>query len=154
MAKVISFGYDHGAPPEADHVVDVRAEHYNPKAWKVAGKRIAKKAKGGTVAVGDKHGQMRAPKIADHVAKHLGIKATHRDKGKAAVMPLLPGDDQSVISENIRDMRIAGHPEDQAVAAAMKNAGKMKTPKMKKKGMKKVGMKKPMMPKVKMGMKA
>jgi hypothetical protein len=149
MAKVISFGYSHGAAPEADHVVDVRAEHYNPKAWKAAGDRIAKQAKGGSVAVGDKHGQTRAVHIANHVAKRMGAKATHRDKGKKAVMPLLPGDDQSVISENIREMRNAGHPEDQAVAASMRMAGKMKKPKMKKKGMKKMGMKKPMMPRMK-----
>lgn len=129
--KVISFGYSHGAAPaEADHVEDVRSEHYNPKDWKVAGKRIAKAAKGKRVlAIGDKHGQIRAPRIAEHAAKHLGVAVTHRDKGKQAAMPLLPGKSQSVISENIREMRNAGHPEDQAVAAAMRNA---KTPKKKK----------------------
>jgi hypothetical protein len=149
--KVISFGYTHGAPPDADHVEDVRSEHYSPKAWKAAGKRIAKAAKGrGTLAIGDKHGQTRAVKIADHAAKHLGVTATHRDKGKQAVMPLLPGKDQSVISENIRDMRNAGHPEDQAVAAAMRKAGMGKKPKSGK--MKK--MKKASMPKMKTAIKA
>lgn len=145
--RVISFGFDHGkAPAGADHVEDVRAEHYNPAAWKTAGKRIAKAVKGKhTVAIGDKHGQQRAPKIAEHVAKRLGGTVTHRDKGKRKVMPLLPGKSQSVISENIREMRNAGHPEDQAVAAAMRKAGRMKKPKMGKK----VSMKKVAMPKMK-----
>jgi hypothetical protein len=145
MATVISFGYDHGGPPEADYVEDVRGEHYNPSDWAAAGKRIAGKAKGkGKIAIGDKHGNVRAPKIAEHVAKHLGAKVSHRDKGKRAVMPMLPGKSQSVISENIREMRNAGHPEDQAVAAAMRNAGKPK----KMKGMKKTKMKKMSMPKM------
>lgn len=151
---VVSFGYDHGeAPAEADYVEDVRGEHYNPKDWKVAGKRIAKKAKGaGILAIGDKHGQKRAPKIAEHAAKHLGATVTHRDKGKRKAMPLLPGKSQSVISENIREMRNAGHPEDQAVAAAMRNAGKMKKPKGKKVSMKKMkGAKMPKMKKMGMG---
>ena len=34
-------------------------------------------------------------------------------------MPLKHGSSQKVISENIREMRKAGHPEAQAVAAAM-----------------------------------
>ena len=44
-------------------------------------------------------------------------------------MPLLNGSSQSIISENIREMRNAGYPEDRAVAAAMRNAGKSKTKK-------------------------
>ena len=46
-------------------------------------------------------------------------------------MPLIPGSSTSVISENIREMRAAGHPEDQAVAASLRNARgpkKRKTP--------------------------
>jgi hypothetical protein len=39
-------------------------------------------------------------------------------------MPLLKGSSQSVISENIREMRKAGHPEAQAIAASMRMAGK------------------------------
>lgn len=39
-------------------------------------------------------------------------------------MPLFKGTSQSVISENIREMRNAGHPEDQAAAAAYRMAGK------------------------------
>jgi hypothetical protein len=41
-------------------------------------------------------------------------------------MPLLKGKSQNVISENIREMRKAGHPEDQAIAASMRMAGKSK----------------------------
>lgn len=37
-------------------------------------------------------------------------------------MPLLPGKDPSVIQTNIREMIQAGHPENQAVAAAYANA--------------------------------
>ncbi len=38
-------------------------------------------------------------------------------------MPLLPGKSPSTISNNIREMIKAGHPHDQAVAAALHNAG-------------------------------
>lgn len=41
-------------------------------------------------------------------------------------MPLLHGSSQSVIGQNIREMRQAGHPEAQAVAAALHNADKSK----------------------------
>ena len=48
-------------------------------------------------------------------------------------MPLLKGSSQSVISQNIREMRNAGKPEKQAVAIALKNArrgtGKVKAAK-------------------------
>jgi hypothetical protein len=37
-------------------------------------------------------------------------------------MPLLHGKSQKVISHNIREMEKAGHPHDQAVAAAMRQA--------------------------------
>jgi hypothetical protein len=39
-------------------------------------------------------------------------------------MPLLPGNDPNIISHNIGEMIKAGHPEDQAVAAAYSNARK------------------------------
>ena len=39
-------------------------------------------------------------------------------------MPLMSGSSRSVISENIREMRASGHPEKQAIAAAMNNARK------------------------------
>lgn len=38
--------------------------------------------------------------------------------------PLRKGRSQKVISENISEMIKAGHPRDQAIAAAMSNAGK------------------------------
>lgn len=41
-------------------------------------------------------------------------------------MPLKKGKSQKVISQNIREMVRAGHPRDQAVAAAMDKAGKSK----------------------------
>jgi hypothetical protein len=45
-------------------------------------------------------------------------------------MPLLKGSSDDIVSENIREMRKAGHPADQAVAAALKNAGRGKKPKV------------------------
>jgi len=41
-------------------------------------------------------------------------------------MPLLNGSSDDIVSENIREMRNAGHPEAQAVAAALRNAGRNK----------------------------
>lgn len=38
-------------------------------------------------------------------------------------MPLLPGKSEKVIGHNIKEMQAAGHPHDQAVAAALHNAG-------------------------------
>jgi len=37
-------------------------------------------------------------------------------------MPLKPGKDRKVVSDNIREMVAAGHPQDQAVAAALRKA--------------------------------
>jgi len=39
-------------------------------------------------------------------------------------MPLKKGSSKKVVSQNIREMMHAGHPQNQAVAAAMKKAGK------------------------------
>ena len=39
-------------------------------------------------------------------------------------MPLKKGSSQSTISANIREMMHAGHPQKQAIAAAMRSAGK------------------------------
>lgn len=41
-------------------------------------------------------------------------------------MPLSKGSSSAVISENIREMMNAGHPQDQAIAAAYRMAGKSK----------------------------
>lgn len=41
-------------------------------------------------------------------------------------MPLKSGSSKKVISENIRELRHAGKPKDQAVAIAMDKAGKAK----------------------------
>ncbi len=46
-------------------------------------------------------------------------------------MPLAKGSSQAAISSNIEEMRKAGHPEAQAIAAAMRMAGKAKKPKPK-----------------------
>lgn len=37
-------------------------------------------------------------------------------------MPLLPGSDKKIISNNIEEMEKAGHPHNQAVAAALNKA--------------------------------
>lgn len=39
-------------------------------------------------------------------------------------MPLIKGSSSATISENIREMMNAGHPQDQAIAAAYRMAGK------------------------------
>ncbi len=39
-------------------------------------------------------------------------------------MPLKKGKSPATVSKNIREMRRAGHPQKQAVAAAMRTAGK------------------------------
>jgi hypothetical protein len=44
-------------------------------------------------------------------------------------MPLKPGSSDAVISENIAEMIRAGHPRDQAIAAAYRNAGRSRTQK-------------------------
>ena len=43
-------------------------------------------------------------------------------------MPLKKGKGQAVISQNISEMVKAGHPQKQAVAAAMRQAGRPKPP--------------------------
>lgn len=39
-------------------------------------------------------------------------------------MPLKPGKSNAVVSENIREMMASGHPQKQAIAAAMSKAGR------------------------------
>lgn len=39
-------------------------------------------------------------------------------------MPLLPGNDHTIVAHNVREMIGAGHPENVAVAAALANADK------------------------------
>lgn len=41
-------------------------------------------------------------------------------------MPLKPGKSNKVVSNNIKEMVAAGHPQKQAVAAALSNARKSK----------------------------
>ena len=41
-------------------------------------------------------------------------------------MPLKKGKSNAVVSENIREMMQNGHPQSQAVAAALSNAGRFK----------------------------
>jgi len=53
----------------------------------------------------------------------VGGCSADAEEGK---VPLLPGKDQKTISHNIAEMVKAGHPQDQAVAAAMRKAGKSK----------------------------
>lgn len=44
-------------------------------------------------------------------------------------MPLKKGSSKKVVSQNIREMVHAGHPQKQAVAAAMRQAGKSRAKK-------------------------
>jgi RNase adaptor protein for sRNA GlmZ degradation len=109
---VISFGYTHGKPPKADHVADVRHDPYKPHEWTTHAKAIAKRVKGAkTVAIGDQHGQTRAPKIAAHVAKHFGATLMHRDKGKGKGTGLPR-------HEQIQALRYKGHSEEDAIRKA------------------------------------
>ncbi len=48
-------------------------------------------------------------------------------------MPLLKGSSKEIVSENIREARNAGHPENQAVAMAMRSADESKGKKKSKK---------------------
>lgn len=41
-------------------------------------------------------------------------------------MPLKPGSSKETVSENIKEMMASGHPQKQAVAASLHNAGKGK----------------------------
>lgn len=52
-------------------------------------------------------------------------------------MPLTPGSSRQVISSNIKEMMASGHPQKQAVAAALSNARKGKKHKKAKKHAKK-----------------
>ncbi len=115
MARVVSFGYDYGDAPEADHVEDVRNSAYKPADWAARATAIAHRAKGKrTIAIGDKHGHTRSPHIAAHVAKHLGGSVTHRDKHKPRLLKGQTG-------ENTRALKHAGMSEQDAVATAARH---------------------------------
>lgn len=58
-------------------------------------------------------------------------------------MPLFKGSSQSIISQNIRELRNSGKPEAQATAIAMSKAGKTKTRKRVAKRTAKVNVHKP-----------
>lgn len=49
------------------------------------------------------------------------------------MMPLKKGSSDKVVGQNIKELESAGHPKDQSIAIALKEAGKYKKPKMKKK---------------------
>ena len=46
-------------------------------------------------------------------------------------MPLKSGSGEKTIGHNIKEMEVAGHPKDQAIAASLNNAGKKKVKKAK-----------------------
>lgn len=41
-------------------------------------------------------------------------------------MPLMKGSDKGIVGENIRELMKSGHKQDQAIAIALKKAGKSK----------------------------
>lgn len=141
---LVTFGYDHGEPPSADCVYDVRGEKYNPREWARKAQEIADAAgEGETIAIGCKHGDTRSVRIAEDVKTRLGkgTTLTHLDKDKGDTMPLMEGDDPQVINENIRELRKSGRPESEAIAAAYRKAGKSKKRKKGKHVAKKMPMK-------------
>jgi hypothetical protein len=50
---------------------------------------------------------------------------------KEEIVPLHKGSSQKTIGKNIKEMRAAGHPQAQSVAAAMREAGKSRDGKKK-----------------------
>ena len=88
---------------------------YKPSAWKAHAKAIAGRTKGKKlIAVGDKHGHTRAPKIAAHVAKHLGGSVSHRDQHKPRLLKGQSG-------ENTRALKHAGMSDTDAVKVAARH---------------------------------
>lgn len=57
--------------------------------------------------------------------------------GYRCSMPLKKGSSKKTISRNISDMMDAGYPQQQAIAASMRSAGKSKKSKKSKKGKRK-----------------
>ena len=127
MAKtrIVSFGYDHGDPPEADRVFDIRHTRYNKESWDREAERIhSETTPGERVAIGDKHGHTRSVQVAERVAKELepDVSLKHRDQHKPH---LLKGKTHGVVSENVRTLKHQGLSEADAVRVAGKKA---KTP--------------------------
>ena len=142
QTKLITFGYDHGDPPEeVDAVYDVRDipdhPHENvPKEQERARKISSEITPGECIAIGCSEGEHRSVNIARFVRQMLGnatIQNRDIDKPEVDTMPLMHGSSKGVVSENIREMMKAGHPQDQAIAAAMRSAGKSKKSKKKQK---------------------
>lgn len=50
------------------------------------------------------------------------------EKAKGVLVPLMKGSSRNIVSENIRELMKAGHPENQAIAIAMKQSGQSKPP--------------------------
>lgn len=122
-----------------------------PPEWQDRADEIASEVEpGDSVAIGCREGDNRSV----HVARLVGAQLPHRSviidrdlegnkpEGNtpesrheipqsepiegAQAMPLMAGYSKGVISENIKEMMRSGHKQDQAVAAAYRQAGKSK----------------------------
>lgn len=86
---IISFGFDKGPAPQAEHTFDVREFSHQIESPESQAK-IAELAKqitdsNVTVAVGCKMGKHRSVKIANQLARQFRVSVFHRDQGVKSV---------------------------------------------------------------------
>ena len=86
---ITSFGYEHGNPPPADEVIDVRnlSHDLNSPDAKAVKQRMTDLVKAGkNIAVGCKHGQHRAVALARDVADSTNTSVWHRDRRRTSTV--------------------------------------------------------------------